>query len=727
MENGLNNNQENTAKDNIQLNRRNTMREIMNEKKAKQRLQRRGKRTHENPTQRLMNITKEEFNIGNNTVHKPPVHKNDGNQVKDGSWFDDYNNQLESVEREISLNDSKQDFYDYIGIKKKANKQKKSSDSLSHKSFPDETREYFHLDEQEPQAMDLSMEEPRRNDKSYVDLMPQHPRTPDNTIEFNAFTSQISPESSFANDSIVRIDSQKEENDCFGANYTCKKPEAPADSISKKKLRSETSSLSEADEFHQTSVESTIPGSNDGVPPEISKLFNTDGQPQKPDKSSNRENSRKDKLTLSSLEHELISKLRLIRHEDGIYYFNGRTYVAIRNNDELLELFRSEIDDNAYGVSSTKIFQDLFQFMKTSKKLVPLNYEKRLKKSRNLVVLKNGVVDLTTCRLMDFNPEYLTFYELDANWTEKKPRYFEKFLQSASGEDEEIMTRTKEVMGYLLSGSNEGKVFFVIGTAPNSGKSTLAQFLKKVIDPQFIAATAPGNLGERFALGTNRSVILNIALDVPSGKLNSKAVSMLKSITGNDAITIEQKYMRPETIVSNTRFLFGTNYPIQISSDEGEDAFWDRMCIIPFEISVSESDKDPELLDHLIKEKDAIVSECLRAVQKVIYHKYQFSYCGAAEELKAKWRNDIDSHYTVNWFFRECVNITCNMNDYELTENVYDRYIQFCKDKGLTPERITQVKQWIDKNCSKNECYYTKIHTDGVQTRHVFRGLRLIC
>ena len=488
----------------------------------------------------------------------------------------------------------------------------------------------------------------------------------------------------------------------------------------------ETSSLSEADEFHQTSVESTIPGSNDGVPPEISKLFHTDGQPQKPDKSSNQENSRKDKLTLSSLEHELISKIRLIRHEEGIYYFNGRTYVAIRNDAELLELFRSEIDDNAYGVSSTKIFQDLFQFLKTSKKLVPLNYEKRLKKSRNLVVLKNGVVDLTTCRLMDFNPEYLTFYELDANWTEKKPRYFEKFLQSASGEDEEIMTRTKEVMGYLLSGSNEGKVFFVIGTAPNSGKSTLAQFLKKVIDPQFIAATAPGNLGERFALGTNRSVILNIALDVPSGKLNSKAVSMLKSITGNDAITIEQKYMRPETIVSNTRFLFGTNYPIQISSDEGEDAFWDRMCIIPFEISVSESDKDPDLLDHLIKEKDAIVSECLRAVQKVIYHKYQFSYCGAAEELKAKWRNDIDSHYTVNWFFRECVNITCNMNDYELTENVYDRYIQFCKDKGLTPERITQVKQWIDKNCSKNECYYTKIHTDGVQTRHVFKGLRLI-
>ena len=467
--------------------------------------------------------------------------------------------------------------------------------------------------------------------------------------------------------------------------------------------------------------------SNTDVPPEISKLFHTDGQPQKPDKSSNQENSRKDKLTLSSLEHELISKLRLIRHEDGIYYFNGRTYVAIRNDAELLELFRSEIDDNAYGVSSTKIFQDLFHFLKTSKKLVPLNYEKRLKKSRNLVVLKNGVVDLTTCRLMNFNPEYLTFYELDANWTEKKPRYFEKFLQSASGEDEEIMTRTKEVMGYLLSGSNEGKVFFVIGTAPNSGKSTLAQFLKKVIDPQFIAATAPGNLGERFALGTNRSVILNIALDVPSGKLNSKAVSMLKSITGNDAITIEQKYMRPETIVSNTRFLFGTNYPIQISSDEGEDAFWDRMCIIPFEISVSESDKDPDLLDHLIKEKDAIVSECLRAVQKVIYHKYQFSYCGAAEELKAKWRNDIDSHYTVNWFFRECVNITCNMNDYELTENVYNRYIQFCKDKGLTPERITQVKQWIDKNCSKNECYYTKIHTDGVQTRHVFRGLRLIC
>ena len=610
-----------------------------------------------------------------------PINDNQEKQIPQASDFtlenhtlpDQINSKFSSFSDSASQSMPQQFTFDFNRIKKKSKKTKKQNGSESNDDASAALNALFHTDE-----------------------FPQHSLESATTISNEDIPSALSK--SIDKDSVSQDSSQ-----LFSFDFNAIKNES-------KKTKNEAA-----------------PGSNAEVPPEISKLFHTDGQPQKPDKSSNQENSRKDKLTLSSLEHELISKIRLIRHEEGIYYFNGRTYVAIRNDAELLELFRSEIDDNAYGVSSTKIFQDLFQFMKTSKKLVPLNYEKRLKKSRNLVVLKNGVVDLTTCRLMNFNPEYLTFYELDANWTEKKPRYFEKFLQSASGEDEEIMTRTKEVMGYLLSGSNEGKVFFVIGTAPNSGKSTLAQFLKKVIDPQFIAATAPGNLGERFALGTNRSVILNIALDVPSGKLNSKAVSMLKSITGNDAITIEQKYMRPETIVSNTRFLFGTNYPIQISSDEGEDAFWDRMCIIPFEISVSESDKDPDLLDHLIKEKDAIVSECLRAVQIVIYHKYQFSYCGAAEELKAKWRNDIDSHYTVNWFFRECVNITCNMNDYELTENVYDRYIQFCKDKGLTPERITQVKQWIDKNCSKNECYYTKIHTDGVQTRHVFKGLRLIC
>ena len=43
----------------------------------------------------------------------------------------------------------------------------------------------------------------------------------------------------------------------------------------------------------------------------------------------------------------------------------------------------------------------------------------------------------------------------------------------------------------------------------------------------------------------------------------------------NDSITIEQKYQPQKTIVSNTRFLFGTNHPITVPKEEDDEAFWD--------------------------------------------------------------------------------------------------------------------------------------------------------
>ncbi len=74
-------------------------------------------------------------------------------------------------------------------------------------------------------------------------------------------------------------------------------------------------------------------------------------------------------------------------------------------------------------------------------------------------------------KLLAHNKKFLIFYSLDADWIEDpESQSFDGFLSTISGGNPEIKTRIIESMGYLLSSCNKGKCFFVMGTAPNSGK-----------------------------------------------------------------------------------------------------------------------------------------------------------------------------------------------------------------------------------------------------------------
>lgn len=287
-------------------------------------------------------------------------------------------------------------------------------------------------------------------------------------------------------------------------------------------------------------------------------------KPQKPAKGT---------PTLEELENAILNELTIICHDGGLYYYNGRSYDTIQNHMVLLSLFRSNVSHDVYGAKNLKFINDLYTFMRTNENLIPKNYEKRLAKSQSLVVLKDTVLDVKTLKHKKFKPKNLVFFELEASWTEKTPHSFMKFLDESCDGDEQIIRRVLEVLGCIFSGNNDCKAFFVIGTAPNSGKSTLSNLLDAIIDKKFISNISPTKLSDRFALGNNRGVILNKAMDIAKGKLNSETISVLKSITGKDDINIEQKYLPSENYLSCTRFLFGTNFPIKVSEIDDDDAF----------------------------------------------------------------------------------------------------------------------------------------------------------
>ncbi len=233
-------------------------------------------------------------------------------------------------------------------------------------------------------------------------------------------------------------------------------------------------------------------------------------------------------------------------------------------------------------------------------------------------------------------------HELDIRYDENAcPRVFLNWLDSVSDHDEEIKRRIVEVIAVLLSGTNLTRSYFVCGTAPSAGKSTFAQLVKHLLGQNLVSSVYPSKMSEKFSIVSTKGGLVNLAMDLPKGKINDQTVSLIKSITGGDAIEFEMKYAHPEMGVSQLRFVFGTNFSLNFSNDEMDNAMWDRCVIVPFLHSISPEEKNVHLIDELRAEKSAIASYCAKFMQQVIANNYCFSSCRAADEMLEEWKNGV--------------------------------------------------------------------------------------
>ena len=87
-----------------------------------------------------------------------------------------------------------------------------------------------------------------------------------------------------------------------------------------------------------------------------------------------------------------------------------------------------------------------------------------------------------------------------------------------------------------------------------------------------------------------------------------KDIGLFKQLTsgGSDVVTAEKKFGalgRPESRF--IKFLFAGNHLPRLR--ETDDAFWSRMVLVPFENQIKREERDPDLLDKLLKRSDYII------------------------------------------------------------------------------------------------------------------------
>lgn len=336
--------------------------------------------------------------------------------------------------------------------------------------------------------------------------------------------------------------------------------------------------------------------------------------PEIPPKKENRREPRAQEIRMQEIE-AMITEKAIFRNINGnLCIWNERYY---RQLD--LSLFTQEVrrlmpKEAQNRISRFSRFREAYDYMLANENLRGKFKEKDITAAKHMIAFKNGLYDAEKGRLIKSQPRYPVLFEIDAKYLDDpdvETPYMDQVINKATGNDADVLERFYQSLGYLYSQGIEAKRCVVLGTAPDSGKSLIGEFIQKTIGSDNVSNISLNNLGARFALGTINQKVLNCNMDLQATVLDKNAVQRLKQLTGDVRIDCEEKYLQSKSVIHHCKFLFATKHPIRLAHED--EAFYRRLLLIPFVNSVAEKDKDYQLPEKIWAERDAIATRAAHA------------------------------------------------------------------------------------------------------------------
>ncbi|TAN84038.1 MAG: hypothetical protein EPN14_02505 [Gallionella sp.] len=185
------------------------------------------------------------------------------------------------------------------------------------------------------------------------------------------------------------------------------------------------------------------------------------------------------------------------------------------------------------------------------------------------------------------------------------------FLEQVFDGDAQLIGWLHRWCGYLLTGKTSEQIFlFFFGLGAN-GKSVFAETIRHVAgDYARTVASETLTATKRQAGGASPDLAdligCRLALSTETEDGSALAESLIKTITGGDAISTRKLYCEPVTFQPAFKLLMlGNHRPIIHGADHG---IWRRIRLVPFTRTFSEQERDPHLLETLKAEAPHILA-----------------------------------------------------------------------------------------------------------------------
>ena len=313
--------------------------------------------------------------------------------------------------------------------------------------------------------------------------------------------------------------------------------------------------------------------------------------------------------------------------------------------------------------------------------------------SPNFIAFKNGIYNIETDELIDYDPSIIITNKINHNYNpDAYSEVVDKTLDKIACNDEKLRLLMEEWVGYPLYKRNElRKAAILIGEKSN-GKSTFLDMIRNLLGEDNTSSLDLKDFNHEFKVANLAGSLANIGDDISDEFIVDTA--MFKKIVSGDRVNTNKKFEKPFDFNPFCKLLFSANAIPRMGKSRGNEAIIDRLIIIPFNATFSPDDPDydpyikyklrsPEAIEYLIQLGLAGLKRVLKNRRFTISEKVQ-------KELEEYEENN----NPVLIFFKE---IDVDEIENNSTKEVYKKYNEFCLSNNFTPMSNIEFSRKIKK------------------------------
>jgi putative DNA primase/helicase len=181
---------------------------------------------------------------------------------------------------------------------------------------------------------------------------------------------------------------------------------------------------------------------------------------------------------------------------------------------------------------------------------------------RNLLPFPSGTLDLATGKTLSPTPALFNINAIDFDYVPnpEAPERWITFLEQLWGDDIESVELLQEWVGYcLVADTSQQKMLLLVGPR-RSGKGTIGRILTRLVGAGNVVGPTTSSLAGTFGLQPLIGKSLAVVSDARfTGENIGVVVERLLCISGEDALTVDRKFLGSITMKLPTRFMFLTN------------------------------------------------------------------------------------------------------------------------------------------------------------------------
>lgn len=368
---------------------------------------------------------------------------------------------------------------------------------------------------------------------------------------------------------------------------------------------------------------------------------------------------------------QLLERYQFALYKESIYVFCGN-YYRLLEQAEMCRLIKANFMSEACASGTNSFLTEVCNFIYHDARII--RYENDFNQLRSLIAFRNGFLNVQTGIFCAPDPKYFFLHYIDVDYNvgySGDCPYFKAFLRTITNDDEMLIRRIWEMVGYIFSNDVSGRAFFLLQGVRRSGKSTLGEFICSFFPDEAQTALGINELANNFALGNLHGKAICVDLDLPDGKISFRDIGKLKNITGNDTITADVKFKSRVKFKNRAKLLFATNHAFELMRDD--PAVWERLHVIPFNVSIPRERSNYNLIESFATERLAIVKEAISHYCQLVLNNYNFSGNFPVNGNVVSYKNKDESSEVVS-----------DVLPKKLVENFVTNCCLFVSDKSLS-------------------------------------------